>query len=112
MARRATCEHGCSTACSRKRQASRTLRRQREDLAPVELQRFVGTEGQSNKNSAPGRLLLALPIRSPVPGKCQRAVILASKTKPHRIGMHPFQRLSQLARFRGFGLQSTRKLPG
>ena len=59
-----------------------------EVLAPVELERFTGAESQRDEGASPRRVLLALPISPPIPGKSRNPVVGAGEPERHQIGVH------------------------
>ena len=83
-----------------------------EVLAPVELERFAGAESQRDEGAAPRRLLLALSVSPPIPGKSRNPVVGTGKPERHQIGVHLLQRLPLFAWLPGIGLQPARQLLG
>jgi hypothetical protein len=58
----------------------------RKIIAPVELERLPGAEGQRNKGAAPRRVFLALSICFPLSRKGRHTVVGACKAKGDEIG--------------------------
>jgi hypothetical protein len=61
-------------------------------LAPVELERFTGPKSQWNESAAPRRLLLSLPIRSPISGKSRNSAAGPREPERHQIDMQLLER--------------------
>jgi len=81
-------------------------------LTPVELERLPRTKSQRDESAAPRRLLLSLPICSPISGKSRNPTVGPREPEGHKIGMQLLQRPALLARLAGLGLKSARKLLG
>lgn len=68
-----------------------------EVVAQVELKRFAGAESQRNKGATPRRLLLALSISPPIPGKGSNPVVGTGEPERYQVGVHFLQGLPLFA---------------
>lgn len=81
-------------------------------LTPIELECFACAERQRNKYAAARRLLLTLPISSPITGEGGNPTIGAGKAERDQIGTKLLQRSALLARLSSLCLQPGRQFVG
>ena len=79
-------------------------------LTPVELERLTRAKREGHEGATPCRLLLSLPIGSPVTRKSRDTAVGPLKAENHKIGMHLFQRATLLARLGRLRLQPAGQL--
>jgi hypothetical protein len=78
-------------------------------LTPVKLERLASLKDQRHESSAPRRLLFALPIRAPSPGKGRHTAVRPSVTQLHQVIMQLLRCSPLLARLSGLSLQPARQ---
>ena len=96
------------------RQMARLVRSPPKDrviLTPVELERHERAKGQGHESSTPCLLILLLPIRPPIPGKCRNTATRTCEAGRHQISMLLLRRPPLLTRPARRGLQPAGKLP-
>ncbi len=92
--------------------SKREMAEKGEILAPIKLKCLPRTKSQGDESAAPRRLLLSLPIRSPISGKSRNPTVGPREPEGHKIGMQLLQRPALLARLAGLGLKPASELLG